>query len=99
MWKPINDTFVFLVQSVFPLISSNTEAFSIWQKWPVNTWTEFTNFKDKFHASNSNFFKIARTIFALIIFQDFAAPSLQNDSFDLQTGRSGRPTLANGKHT
>ena len=32
------------------------------------------------------------------MFQDFAAPSLQNDAFDLQTGSSGRPVLANGKH-
>ena len=34
---------------------------------------------------------IARAIFGVIIFQDFAGPSNQNGAFDLQTGRSGRP--------
>ena len=52
-----------------------------------------------FYSSNSNFFKIARTLFRVIIFQDFAAPSLQNRAFDLQTGQSGRPVLAKRKHT
>ena len=33
------------------------------------------------------------TIFEVIIFQDFAAPSLQNGAFSLQTGRSGQPVL------
>ena len=33
--------------------------------------------------------------FGVISFQDFAAPSLQNDAFDLQTDQSGRPVLAN----
>ena len=33
-----------------------------------------------------NFFELARIIFGVIIFQDFAAPSLQNDTFDLQIG-------------
>ena len=60
---------------------------------------ECTNFKDKFYPSNSNFFKIARTIFEMINFQDFVAPSLQNDAFDLQTARSGQPVQENGKHT
>ena len=63
---------------------------SICQNWlarPDTFQTEFTNFKDKFYSCPSNFLKIARTIFVLIIFQDFAAPSLQNDAFDLQTGR------------
>ena len=57
--------------------------------------------KDKFYPSPSNFFKIARTIFGVFIFQDFnAAPSLQNDSFDLQTGcRSSLPVLTNGKQS
>ena len=35
------------------------------------------------YSCPSNFFKIARTIFGVIIFQDFAAPSLQTDAFDL----------------
>ena len=34
---------------------------------------------------------MVRTIFGVIIFQDFAAPSIQNDAFDLQTGRPDRP--------
>ena len=37
-----------------------------------------------------NFFKIARTIFGVVIFQDFTALFLQNNAFDLQTGRSGQ---------
>ena len=45
------------------------------------------------YPGRSNFYKIVRTIFGVIIFQDFAAPSLQNDAFDLQTGRSGWPVL------
>ena len=55
--------------------------------------------KDKFYASPSNFFKITRTIFRVIIFQDFAAPSRpwpvckSNEPF-----WSGRPVVANGKH-
>ena len=48
---------------------------------------------DKFYPSPSNFFKMVRTIFGGIIFQDFAAPSFQNDAFDLQTGRSSLPVL------
>ena len=43
-------------------------------------------------ASSSNFCKLARTSFGVIIFQDFTAPSLQNGAFDLLTGRSG-PSL------
>ena len=40
----------------------------------------------------------ARTIFGVIIFQDFAAlSSLQNDAFDLQTSRSVRGVLTNVK--
>ena len=43
-----------------------------------------------FYPSPSKFFKIARTIFGDIqISQDFAAPPLENDTFDLQTGWSG----------
>ena len=53
--------------------------------------------KDKFYRSPSYFFKIARTIFGLVNFQDFAAPSLQNDVFDLQTGWPDRPVSANLK--
>ena len=45
---------------------------------------------NKYYPSPSHFFKIACTIFRVIIFQDFAAPSLQNETFDLQTGRSGK---------
>ena len=47
------------------------------------------------YSSPSNFYEITRTIFGVIIIQDFAAPFLQNDAFDLQTGR---PVLTNGKH-
>ena len=43
--------------------------------------------KDKFYPSPPNFFKIGHTVFGVIIFQDFAAPSLQYDPFDLQTGQ------------
>ena len=53
--------------------------------------------KVKFYPSTLNFFKIVHTIFRVIIFQDFAAPSLQNDAFDLQTSLSGQPVLTNGK--
>ena len=55
-----------------------------------------TSLKGTFYYSPLNFFKIARTIFGVFIFQDFAAPSLQNDTFDLQIGQ---PVLANGKHS
>ena len=54
------------------------------------------HFEKTFYPSPSNFFKILRAFF---IFHDFAAPSLQNDTFNLQTGWSGRPILANGKHS
>ena len=54
--------------------------------------------KDKFFLSSSNLSKIARTIFGVIIFQGFAAPSLQNDTSDLQTGWFGQPALTDGKH-
>ena len=54
---------------------------------------------NKSYPSSSNFFKTARTIFGVIIFQDFAAPSLQIDAFGLLTGWSGWPVLANGKHS
>ena len=37
--------------------------------------------------------------FEVIIFQDFAASSLSNDAFNLQTGQPDRPVLANGKHS
>ena len=47
---------------------------------------------DEFYPSPSNF--ITRTIFGVIMFQDFAAPFLQNDTFDLQTGG---PVLTNEK--
>ena len=57
---------------------------------------ECTNLKDKFYPSPSNFFKIARTIFGVIIFQDCATASLQNDAFDFQ---AGRPVLAYGMHS
>ena len=60
---------------------------------------ECANLKDKFYVRPLNFFKIACTSFGMIIFHDFAAPSLQINAFDLQTGRSGRPVLANGKHS
>ena len=53
--------------------------------------------KDKFYSGPSNPFKKARTIFEVIILQDFAASSLQNDAFDLQTSLSGRPVLTNGR--
>ena len=49
---------------------------------------EFSNFKNKFYPSNLNFFKIVCTIFRVIIFQDFAAPSPQNGAINLQTGQS-----------
>ena len=52
-----------------------------------------------FYPSPSNFFKITRTIFGVIIFQDSAAPSLLKDTFDLQTGRSGQPVMTNGKYS
>ena len=50
-----------------------------WPARPVSLRTEWTNLKDKFYPLN--FFKIARTIFGVVIFQDFPAPSLQNDAF------------------
>ena len=49
---------------------------------------------DEFYFSLSNLYEITRTIFGVIIFQHFAAPFLQNDGFDLQTGR---PILTNEK--
>ena len=60
---------------------------------------EFTNFKDDLYPSLLNFFKMAHTIFGVIIFRDFAAPSLQNDTFDLQTRWPDQPVLSNGKHS
>ena len=48
-----------------------------------------TNLKDNFYLSPLNFSKIVCTIFGVIIFQDFAAPSHQNNTLNLQTGRSG----------
>ena len=78
------------------------KAFSICLNWPprlVNLKTECTNLKDKFYPGPSNFFKIARIIFGVKIFQDFAAPSLQNDAFDLQIGPPDRPVPENGKHS
>ena len=53
--------------------------------------------KNTFYASPSHFFKITRTVFEVTTFQDFATPLLQNDAFDLQTGRSDMPVLANEK--
>ena len=53
--------------------------------------------KDKFYPSPSNFLKIASTIFEVIFLKDFLAPSLENDAFDLQAGRSGGSVLTNGK--
>ena len=60
---------------------------------------EYTNLKDNFYPSplNNYSFKIACTIFRVIIFQDYAAAtSLQNDTFDLQVTS---PVLANGDHS
>ena len=62
------------------------------------------NLKDKCYRnpSPSTLFKITRTGFEVIISQDFAAPSLQNEAFDLQTGRFDRldqPVLSNGKRS
>ena len=37
--------------------------------------------------------------FRAIIFEDFSAPSLQNDTFDLQTGWPDQSVLASGKHS
>ena len=56
------------------------------------------NLKDKCYRnpSPSTFFKITRTGFEVII------PSLQNEAFDLQTGRFDRldqPVLANEKRS
>ena len=65
-------------------------------------WSELagqTGLKDKCYPSPWNFFKIAPTILGVIIYQDFASPSLQYDTFDLQTGQSGRTVLASGKHS
>ena len=50
--------------------------------------------KDKFYPSISNFLKIVRTISGVILPQDFAAPSPQNEGFDLQTGQ---PIVTNEK--
>ena len=79
---------------------SKVRVLSICQNWPaktVSSQTECTNLKDKFYPNLSTFFKIARINFGVIIFQDFAVPSLKNDAFDLQTGRSGLPVMANGE--
>ena len=46
------------------------------------------NLKFKFYPGLSNFFKMEGTFFGVIIFQDFAEPSLQN----------GLPVLADGMH-
>ena len=60
----------------------------------------FNNYlKATFYASPSKFFKIVNTIFRVIIFQDFAGPSLQSGAFDIQTGRSGWPVLENRKYS
>ena len=69
---------------------------SVFQNWPVHRSVLNGMYQFGGYPSSSNFFKIARTIFGVIIFQDFAAPSLQNDAFDLQTGQSGQPVLTKG---
>ena len=73
----------------FPLIKTGHPDRSICK-------TECTNLT---YPCPSNFFKMARTIFGVIIFRDFAAPSLQNGAFDLQIGRQDHSILANGKHS
>lgn len=55
----------------------------------------------KLKGTNRNvpkYFKLARTIFNVIIFQHFAAPSLHNDAFGLRTVMSGRSVLLNETH-
>ena len=56
----------------------------------VSSYMECTNLlKDKIYSSPSNFFKIARTIFGVISFKDFATPSLMMDSIYRMTGLVG----------
>ena len=57
--------------------------------------SQFVNgrFYPKVYPSSLNFFKITRAIFGVIIFKDFALPSIQKDAFDLQTGW---PVLTSG---
>ena len=66
----------------------------------VSSQTDCTDLKDKFYPSPSNFFKIAPTIFGLIIFQDCTGfystiPSYLTYLILIQSGWSGRPVLAN----
>ena len=72
--------------------------------WPDRSVrTECTDLKDKCYRIDflvlRIYFRIARTIFGVITFQDFAAPSLRNDTFALQSRRSDRPARENGKHS
>ena len=74
-------------------------ALSICQNWParaVSSKTECSNLKGNFYLSPWNFFKIARTIFGVIVFLEFTTPFLENEAIDLQTGR---PVLTNEKHS
>ena len=50
-----------------------------------------------FYRSPSNFFKIARTVYGVIIFQDFAAPSFKMTPLIYRLTQSGHPVLTNGK--
>ena len=75
-------------------------ALSVCQNWPLNRLVrkrECTNLENKFSPSYLNRFKIGGTSFGVIIFQDVSPPFLENDAFDLQIDRSGRPVLRNGK--
>ena len=81
-------TVLFLYGGPHVQVTKLLGALSICQNWParpVSSYMGCTNLKDKFYPSPLNFFKIARASFVVINI-DFAAPSLQNDAFDLQTG-------------
>ena len=83
---------------IFTLITKRSMLFKGAFHLPELVWqTECTNFKNPLYPSPSNFFKIARTIFGVIVFQDFAVPSLQNDA--LHTGQTHQPVLASGNHS
>ena len=70
--------------------------------WPVQPVCKrnLQNLKDKLYTSPSNFFKMSRAIFGVIVCQDFASPSLQMKRCSyLQTFRSDRPVMTNEKRT
>ena len=88
---------------ILSLSHTPVRALGICQNWLASP-SQFVNrmyvmyLKHMFYPRPSNFITMACTVFGVIIFQDFAAPSLQNDTFGSQTGHCDWPVLAKRKH-